>query len=102
MFDELGKSTGKWASNKVFGNKHSTPHEIKGNVGQNAGSEHIQKSDAELEADAREKEREYELDKVNRERREKRADELRKKGKVIMPFILENNLIPWILGIGGS
>jgi hypothetical protein len=25
---ELGKNTGKWVSNKVFGDGHATPHKI--------------------------------------------------------------------------
>lgn len=77
---ELGKNTGKWISNKVFGTGHSTPHKI---IIQQERSERKAEREKlredklfqkELDRDEREREREYKKQLREAEKDEKRKE----------------------------
>lgn len=69
---ELGKNTGKWVSNKVFGDGHSTPHRVSVKVQQQQLENDLRK--AELKAE-------------NQQRRSENRKELFSKGKEFLSDI---------------
>lgn len=62
---EIGKNTGKWVSNKVFGDGHATPHKIiharQREKARNEREEarNFREHQKQLERDRREREKEY-------------------------------------------
>ena len=59
---EVGKNTGKWVSNKVFGDGHSTPHRTSVRIEQQKLKNKLKKEEIKAEKKAREYEKENNID----------------------------------------